>query len=143
MVISVGLSLLGGWVALQTFENVAEPSEGIFVNALVSASVSGLVLGVIGVAIGTLIRNQMIAIVGTLIYFMIVDPILLALFPDAGKWLPSGLVTAMLSIDVQAAELGIDTSAYLPPLTAIFVLLGYGATFGALAIATSLRRDVE
>lgn len=143
MVISTSLSFLGGWLALSQFENAGDPSDGIFMNSLLSACVSGAVLGVMGVAIGTLVRNQMFAIVGTLIYFMLIDPILLALWPDAGKWLPSGLVTAMLSINVDAPELGFDTTAYLSPTLAVLVLLGYGTVFGVLAITTSLRRDVD
>lgn len=49
----------------------------------------------------------------------------------------------MLALDVQAPELGFDTTNYLPPLTATIVLLGYGLVFGVIAIATSLRRDIE
>jgi hypothetical protein len=100
-------------------------------------------LGIIGVALGTLVRNQMLAITGALLYLFVIDPILLALAPDTGKYLPVGLITAMLALDIEAPEFGIDTTAYLPPLTATVVLLGYGAVFAGLAIATSLRRDIE
>jgi hypothetical protein len=85
----------------------------------------------------------MLAIVGALVYLFIIDPVLLALLPDAGKWLPSGLITAMLAIDVNAPELGIDTSSYLSPWLATVVLIGYGAVFAATAWATSLKRDIE
>ena len=64
-------------------------------------------------------------------------------WPDAGKFLPSGLITAMLSLDISAPELGFDTTGYLPALTATLVLLGYGAVFAFVAIATSLRRDID
>jgi ABC-type transport system involved in multi-copper enzyme maturation permease subunit len=143
MVIATASGLLGGWVALQFFDNVAEPSSGVFLNTMIAAVVSGAILGVVGVALGTLVRNQMLAITGSLIYLFVIDPILLTLAPEAGKWLPSGLITAMLALDVQAPELGFDTTNYLPALTATIVLLGYGLVFGVIAIATSLRRDVE
>ena len=52
-------------------------------------------------------------------------------------------ISLMLALDVQAPELGFDTTNYLPALTATIVLLGYGLVFGAIAIATSLRRDIE
>lgn len=143
MWISTGLSMAAGYLVLQTFENAADPSTGLFLNTFVAATIGGLVLGIIGVAIGTLVRNQMLAIVGSLIYLFIIDPLLLQLLPDIGKYLPTGLITAMLSIDVSAPELGFDTSNYLPPLEATGVLLAYGVVFGAIAIATSLRRDIE
>lgn len=143
MVISTAASLLAGYFVLLGFKEAAQPSENLFVNTIFASVISGAVLGVIGVAIGTLIRNQMLAIVGALIYLFIVDPLLLALWPDAGKFLPSGLITAMLAIDISAPELGFDTTSYLPALTATLVLLGYGAVFAGIAIATSLRRDID
>ena len=143
MLISTGISLIAGYVVLLGFEDAAQPSENLFVNTMIAAAISGAVLGVIGVAIGTLIRNQMLAIVGALVYLFVVDPLLLALWPDTGKFLPSGLITAMLSIDISAPELGFDTTDYLPALTATLVLLGYGAVFAFIAIATSLRRDID
>lgn len=143
MWISTGLSFLGGFIVLSTFENAASPSDDLFLNTLLAATIGGAVLGVIGVAIGTLVRNQMLAITGALVYLFIVDPILLALWPDAGKYLPTGLITAMLAIDVNAPELGFDTSNYLPPLEATGFLMLYGVVFAAVAVATSLRRDID
>lgn len=143
MWVSTAVSMAAGWITLQNYENVAEPSSYLVLNTFIAASIGGAVLGVIGVAVGTLIRNQMIAIVGTLVYLFIIDPLLLTLWPDAGKWLPSGLITGMLALDVDAPELGLDTSNYLPPLVSAAVLLGFGVVFAGVAVATSLRRDVE
>lgn len=61
MVIATASGLLGGWVTLQFFENVAEPSSGVFLNTMIAAVVSGAILGIVGVALGTLVRNQMLA----------------------------------------------------------------------------------
>ena len=143
MWISTGISFLAGYIVLSTFENAADPSSDLFLNTLIAATIGGAVLGIIGVAIGTLVRNQMLAITGALVYLFIVDPILLALWPDAGKYLPTGLITAMLAIDVNAPELGFDTSNYLPPLEATGFLMLYGVVFAAVAVGTSLRRDID
>lgn len=143
MVISSVLSFAAGFFALQSFPEAAAPSENLFINTLLASVIAGAVLAVIGVSLGTLVRNQTLAIIGALIYLFIVDPLLLALWPDAGKWLPSGLITAMLALDIQAPELGFDTSDYLPALTATLVLLGYGMVFAVTAWATSLKRDIE
>ena len=143
MWISTGISFLAGYIVLSTFENAADPSSDRFLNTLIAATIGGAVLGIIGVAIGTLVRNQMLAITGALVYLFIVDPILLALWPDAGKYLPTGLITAMLAIDVNAPELGFDTSNYLPPLEATGFLMLYGVVFAAVAVGTSLRRDID
>jgi len=140
MLVSTVIALIAGYITLLSFPNAAEPSQDIFSNAVVAAIVSGIILGIIGVAVGALIRNQMLAIVGALLYLFIIDPLLLAFLPEAGKYLPSGLITAMLSIDVTAP---IDTSTLLPPLEAVMVLLAYGLVFGSIATATSLRRDID
>ena len=143
MVISTAAGLAGGWVVLSFYPDAASPTNEVFINTMLAAVISGAILGLVGVALGTLIRNQMLAITGALIYLFVIDPILLTLAPDTGKYLPVGLITAMLALDIEAPEFGIDTAAYLPPLTAMVVLLGYGAVFAALAITTSLRRDIE
>ena len=143
MWISTAISMAAGWIVLQGFEDAGQPSEYLVLNTLLASTIGGAVLGIIGVAIGALVRNQMFAIVGSLIYLFVIDPLLLALLPDAGKWLPSGLITAMMALDIDAPELGFDTSNYLPPQIAALVLLGFGAVFATFAIATTLRRDID
>jgi ABC-2 type transport system permease protein len=143
MIISTALSFGAGFVAMLSFPEAAAPSENLFTNTILASIVAGAILAIVGVSLGTLVRNQMLAIVGALIYLFVIDPLLLTLWPDAGKWLPSGLITAMLALDIQAPQLGVDTTAYLLPLTATLVLLGYGAVFAVVAWATSLKRDIE
>jgi ABC-2 type transport system permease protein len=143
MWVSAGVSFVAGYFTLLGFENVASPSENLFLNTMIASTIGGAVLGVIGVALGTLVRNQMLAITGALVYLFIIDPILLAVWPDIGKYLPTGLITAMLAIDVDAPELGLDTSSYLPPLEATGFLIAYGVVFAGIAFATSLKRDID
>lgn len=143
MVVSALAGILAGWIALQTVEGAGTPSENLFLNLMLASILAGVVLGIIGLAIGTLIRNQMLAIVATLIYLFVIDPLLLTLAPDAGKYLPTGLITAMLNLDIEAPEFGLDTTQFLPPLLAAGLLVVVGLVFAAIAIFTSLRRDVE
>jgi ABC-type transport system involved in multi-copper enzyme maturation permease subunit len=143
MLLSAIAGIVAGWIALQTVEDAGTPSENLFINLILASVLAGVVLGVIGLAIGTLIKNQLLAIVATLIYLFVIDPLLLTLLPDAGKYLPTGLITAMLNLDIDAPEFGIDTSQYLPPLVAAGVLVAIGAVFAVVAMLTSLRRDVD
>lgn len=143
MWVSTIISLIAGYLTLSSFPDAAKPSENLFQNTLLAATISGAILGIVGLAVGALVRNQMLAIVGSLVYLFILDPLLLSFVPEAGRYLPSGLITAMLSITVNAPELGIDTSTLLHPLQAVIVLSAYGLVFGAIATATSLRRDID
>lgn len=143
MLVSALAGFLGGWITLQTIENAASASESIFLNLILASVLAGVVLGIIGLALGTLIRNQLLAIVSTLVYLFVVDPLLLALAPEAGKYLPTGLITAMLNLNIDAPELGLNTSQYLPPFEAAALLVAIGAVFASVAMFTSLRRDID
>jgi ABC-2 type transport system permease protein len=100
---------------------------------------SGLVLvvfSVIGVGVGALLRNQVGAIVGALVYLNVVEPIVAAIgaLQPAYKWLPGGAVQAITS-DFQAPEL-------LAPWQGVVLLLGYGVAFAVLGTFLAVRRDV-
>lgn len=100
---------------------------------------SGLVLvvyAVIGVGIGALMRNQVGAIVGSLVYLYVVEPIVssIGVLQPAYKWLPGGAVQAITS-DFQAPQL-------LAPWQAVLLLLGYGLLAALLGTFLAVRRDV-
>lgn len=101
----------------------------------------GAVLGcalfaVLGVAIGALVRNQIAAVLGVLVWVVLVEALLVALLPKIGKWLPGGALNGIL----QAT--GINNAQYLPVWAGALVLIGYTVVLGVLAAATTQRRDV-
>jgi hypothetical protein len=101
----------------------------------------GAILGcalfaVLGVALGTLIRNQIAAILGVLVWVIIVEALLVSFLPAFGKWLPGGALNGIL----QAT--GPNNTSYLPVWGGALVLIGWTAVFGVLAAATTQRRDV-
>ncbi len=101
----------------------------------------GAVLGcalfaVLGVAVGTLLRNQIAAILLILVWVLLVEALVVAFLPAWGKWLPGGALSGVLQ------STGFGGAEYLPVWQAALVLLGYAAAFGALAALTTQRRDV-
>jgi ABC-2 type transport system permease protein len=139
MLISVWASIFAGIIVLAGFDN----SSGTFLNLTLAGLVTGAILAVIGVAIGALLKSQMLAIVFSLVYLFVIDPLLLVLWVDIAKYLPGGLITAMTAIDIDAPEFGINTANFLDPIQATLLLLGYGAVFALMSLVTSMRRDVE
>jgi ABC-2 type transport system permease protein len=100
---------------------------------------SGLVLvvfAVIGVGVGALLRNQVGAIVGSLVYLYVIEPIVASIgaIQGAYKWLPGGAVQAITS-DFQAPDL-------LEPWQGGLLLLGYGLLAALLGTVLAVRRDV-
>lgn len=101
----------------------------------------GAVLGcalfaVLGVALGTLIRNQIAAILGVLVWVMIVEALVVSFLPKIGKWFPGGALNGIL----QAT--GPNNESYLPVWGASLVLIGWTAVFAVAAALTTQRRDV-
>ena len=53
------------------------------------------------------------------------------------------LTAAQVAALSPAGFSGLSTADLLDPLSGTLLLLGYGAVFAAVAIATSLRRDID
>lgn len=90
-----------------------------------------------GVGVGTLVRNQVGAIVGTLAYLFVAEPIIRAVpaTADFYRWLPGGAVEAMTATFQNPDLLGAWQGAAL--------LVAYGLVAAGLAMALTLRRDVH
>jgi ABC-2 type transport system permease protein len=110
---------------------VADLADILWRNLLIA----GLV-GALGVGIGAVVRNQIAAVVGVLALSFVVEPLLIGLVPDVGRFGPtSGAPNAIL--DVQFGD-----EKQLQPGVAILVMLGWIATFLAIGGALLKRRDL-
>jgi hypothetical protein len=100
---------------------------------------SGLVLviyAVIGVGVGALLRNQVGAIVGSLVYLFVVEGVIQSIpaTQPAYKWMPGGALDATLPT-FQQVDL-------LEPWQGGLLLLGYGLAAAFLGTVLAVRRDV-
>jgi ABC-type transport system involved in multi-copper enzyme maturation permease subunit len=106
------------------------------VAGILAGAVAGTALyGVLGVAVGALIRNQIAAVVGALIWVLLVEGLLVAFLPEVGRWLPGGAANAMLQAETLRGDL-------LSPAVGALLMLGYAAALGWLATRVTLRADV-
>jgi ABC-type transport system involved in multi-copper enzyme maturation permease subunit len=106
-----------------------------------AAVAGGIVLGfvcyaVLGVGFGSLVRNQIAAIVAALVWVMLVESLVVSLWPEVGKWLPGGALNGVLQVE------SFSGSSYLSVLPAALLLVGYAAVFGIVAVRTTLQRDI-
>ena len=93
-----------------------------------------------GVALGALIRHQVVSVAGTLIWALAVENIIAGLKPTVGQWLP---FTAFLQVVVNAEEA--ETVAGVPALSsleAFGVSVAYIAVASVAAVYITMRRDV-
>jgi ABC-2 type transport system permease protein len=105
-------------------------------QTLARSGVVLVVFAVIGVGVGALLRNQVGAIVGSLVYLFVVEGVVASIGAIQGvyKWLPGGAVAAITS-DFQAPD-------PLEPWQGGLLLLGYGLLSAILGTFLAVRRDV-
>lgn len=94
--------------------------------------------GVVGVAIGALIPNQIAAIVGVLIWMLAVEQVVIPLVPELGRWMPWGAATSVLQL---GQSYGFDDVFLSVPMGGL-LLVGYTAAAIALSLVVTPRRDV-
>jgi len=94
--------------------------------------------GVIGVAVGALVRNQIAAAVGVLVWMLAVERIVLSAFPAVGRWMPGGATYGLLQLGPTMNADGKLLSTSVGGL----VLVGYTVAAVALALVVTPRRDV-
>jgi ABC-2 type transport system permease protein len=105
---------------------------------LLAAVVAVAIYGIVGVGIGALVRNQVAAVVLTLAFLFVVEP-LIGNIPwvrdHVYKFLPGGAAAALTQTTQPNATL-------LEPWQGGLLLAGYGIAFAVLGALTTVRRDV-
>jgi ABC-type transport system involved in multi-copper enzyme maturation permease subunit len=104
--------------------------------------VAGIALyGLFGIGLGALIRNQIGAIVGAVIWVFIVEGLLNSIpaLQVVGKWTPGGAATALLNVEF---DTGFGELSLLPAWAGAAVLVAYALIFSVVASLTTLRRDI-
>src|SRR5215216_7964974 len=94
--LAVTAAVAAGWLAAKGITpSLLDARLGRVVGvALLAAGLCGLV----GVGVGALVRNQVAALVGTLVWVLVVEGLLMSLLhaPSLGKWLPSAAAKAAI-----------------------------------------------
>ena len=133
----VVLAVNYGVVAAAAGARGAVPSlTGDNLQVLASSGLALVVYTVIGVGLGALVRNQVGAIVGGLVYLFVVEAIVRQISAIAGayKWLPGGALEALTAT--------LDGPDLLEPWQGGLLLLGYGLVAALLGTLLAVRRDV-
>jgi hypothetical protein len=94
--------------------------------------------GVIGVALGALVRNQIAGVVGVLVWMLAVEQIVIPVLPVVGRWMPWGAANSLLQL---GPTYGFDGELLSAPMGGL-VLVGYAAAAVALALRITPKRDV-
>lgn len=142
---SSALALVGS-AALRGVPLGIEATE--LATILTQLAAAGAAYVVIGVAIGALARNQILAIGIVAGYFYFLEPLLM-IIPGANlisPYLPGGATAALTDFtfltDTIADQTPIQTATLLPPLLGAALLSAYALLAAAIAVTAPLRRDL-
>ncbi len=131
-IMAVGTLILSG--RGEATVGLADLADVLWRNLTVAA-----LLGALGVCIGGLVRNQVVAIIGLLVISFVLEPAIVGLAPDVGAFGPtSGAPNGILGME------GFDGGGeeLLAPGTAVIVMIGWVGAFFAAAGALLRRRDL-
>ncbi|MCF6743277.1 ABC transporter permease [Blastococcus sp. KM273128] len=105
-------------------------------GTLGSAGLALVIYAIIGVGLGALLRNQVGAIVGGLVYLFVIEPIIRSIPATSGayKWMPGGALEA-LTATFEGPDL-------LEAWQGGLLLLGYGLLAALLGTFLAVRRDI-
>lgn len=142
-VFSFIFAVTSGFIALNFFEPHAPVPMELLWKVLRASVISGLVLGIVGVGLGALVKNQIAAVTGAVIWTLIVEGLVVAFVESIGKYLPAGAITGLVDVDFGDNDFNFSIEDYLTPGPATLVLLGYAALFSIIAMRTTLRRDLD
>lgn len=130
-----------GFIYVAQYEH-ASLGASDYLQFVWAAELSGAVLAIVGVAVGTLIRNQTLAIVGSLIWLLLIEGLLVAFYEQLAKWLLTGAITSLLDISLETSYMSFGKDL-LPAWGGTLVLLAYAALFAVVGMFTTLRRDID
>jgi ABC-2 type transport system permease protein len=108
-----------------------------------SAVAPGMILvfalfAILGVGVGSVLTNQVAAIIVCLGWFIILEGILVALVHGAARWVPTGAAAAAANLTRgQGVRFGLFS-----PWEGALLMLGYGLLFAAVGSFILTRRDI-
>jgi ABC-2 type transport system permease protein len=94
--------------------------------------------GLVGLAVGALVRNQIVAVTATLVWLTAGEHLLIEALPQVARWTPVGATAALLQLGAEATTTGTLLNAPIGGL----LLAGYAAVAGAVALVVAPRRDI-
>ena len=99
-------------------------------------------LAAFGVGLGSLVRNQAVAVVGVLLLGLAIEPTVLALAPDVGVYGPFGALPASIQ-DIPGEDAGFEDTDLVAPGLAVLAMLAWIGAFFAAGAALLKRRDLD
>jgi hypothetical protein len=140
LAISISISIVG--LVILDARDQPTPHLGDLLELMARNAGVAALLGAFGVGVGSLVRNQPVAIVGILIAAFVVDPVLGQFAPGVETFSPTGALPSAIQ-GISPDDVGMSKVDFLATVPALAVMLVWiGALFGSGG-ALMVSRDVE
>ncbi len=106
--------------------------DGVVWLTLAGALAYTALFAILGVALGSLLRNQVLAVAGALAWLAVIEHTLVNLVPEIGRWLPAAAGQAIVRTPLDGL---------LSPLAGAVLLAAYGAVITVAGIRVAATRD--
>jgi len=121
---------------LTSYNIAIAPQENRIATVLIGSVVAMTLYALLGVGVGALIRNQVAAIVGALVWLVVIENLIALLLPSAAKWLPGMSSTALVGASIPNAHL-------LSMWSGGIVFASYCVAFAIVGGVVASKRDVS
>jgi hypothetical protein len=129
----IGALMFGLGIPLLAGTSGPQLDGGDYLGLAAGGLLVSVLCAVLGVAWGTLIRNQVAAVVGLLVWIFVFEPLLLVIDEDLRRY----------TIGAAAGSLGQAGDADVSMLGAVLALAAWTAVLGVAGVLVDRRRDVE
>jgi ABC-2 type transport system permease protein len=141
VLISIAVAITG--FAILSIRDLPTPELGELLEQFARNWMIAVLLGAFGVGIGAVVRNQVVAIVGVLVVAFAVEPALVALAPEVGRFGPFGpLPTAAQGLDPEDVGMPGDVE-FVSAGVAVLLIFAWIGSFFAAGAAMLRYRDLE
>lgn len=131
--VSIGAASLTATVALRLRDLGSMPTTGDYLDLLIGGAIGGGLLGVLGLALGAIIRAQVPTFVVLFTWLLFVENVL-AEIPDVHRYIPGALAQGLAGQDREGIVQTVWVSGVL--------LAAYAVTVLVASVTATARRDV-
>ncbi len=140
LAISISVAIVG--FAILEARGLPTPDFADLLELIARNAGAAALLGGFGVGIGSLVRNQPVAIVGILLAAFVVDPVIGQFAPGVETFSPTGALPSAIQ-GVSPDDVGMEKVDFLAAVPAVAVMLVWIGALFAGGATLLVKRDVE
>jgi ABC-type transport system involved in multi-copper enzyme maturation permease subunit len=141
--VAIVMAFITATFAIGAIADAPGPEISVLINALSGLSLVGFGNGMLGVAVGMLIRNQLISLAVLFGWLFLGESIVGAPLGALAAYLPAQLMPIAVSLDWGAVSVEALLAFERTPLLALILVPVYALVVAVIASFTTLRKDID